>query len=92
MKCYLTLFAIALLSSCNILSVHPQKYLLHVMPHSHLDAGWLNSMEGNYNAVGREIISSVTNALYADPELRFNFADIVFLEYWWNKDHVTTPE
>jgi hypothetical protein len=28
----------------------------------------------------------VTEALFEDEELRFNFADIYYLNKWWNND------
>ena len=53
------------------------------MPHSHIDAGWIFNMEEVYKTDGEKIITGVTNALFDDEYLRFNFADIAFLERWW---------
>jgi hypothetical protein len=59
--------------------------MVHFMHHSHIDAGWMTDLDNIYNNDGRNIISSVTEALYNDPKLKFNFADIIFLDRWFNE-------
>ena len=59
------------------------KYMVHIMHHSHIDAGWMQDMPTLYAAYGRNILNSVTDALFANEDLKFNFADIIFLDKWW---------
>jgi hypothetical protein len=75
---------------CSLTSVSSVKYQIHLLPHTHLDAGWTNTFEGIYQVIGKNIITSLTMALHEDPSLKFNFADLGFLGRWWDdqKDQV----
>ncbi len=54
------------------------------MPHTHLDAGWVDTMEANYVYNAEKIITSIVNTLYEDSSLKFNYADLSFLGIWWD--------
>jgi hypothetical protein len=59
--------------------------MVHIMHHSHIDAGWMSDMNTIYNNDGKRIISSMTDALYSNEKWKFNFADIIFLDRWWRE-------
>jgi alpha-mannosidase II len=61
------------------------KYMVHFMPHSHIDPGWIKNIDEIYDEDAKNIFSSVTEALFEDPDLRFNIADIYYFNRWWNE-------
>jgi hypothetical protein len=48
-----------------------------------MDPGWARTMENIYKTTGKSIMESMTDELYNDESLRFNWADNIFLERWW---------
>ena len=71
---------------------------VHLVPHSHDDVGWLQTVDGYYfktlteegkhNAVSRDggvhfIITSVIDALLDNPERTFVWSEMKFLAMWW---------
>jgi len=55
-----------------------------VLPHSHVDAGWLKTFDEYYSQQTRQIISSVVHALASDARRHFVWADIGFFQRWWD--------
>lgn len=51
---------------------------------SHCDPGWLMTPEEYYNAKTKNIITTVVNELYNDPELYFIWSEISYFSMWWN--------
>ena len=51
--------------------------------HAHADAGWVRTFESIYENTGRKILDTLTEALYKNENYRFNWADLIFLERWW---------
>lgn len=58
--------------------------MIHFMPHSHIDPGWVDDVDTVYDIDARRIIGTMATALESNPELRFNFADIYMLSRWWS--------
>lgn len=74
------------------------KRVLHLIPHSHTDEGWLSTVEDFYTGedessiyVGcvRDILDSVIEELQYNPNRTFSFAEIKYFQMWWEKQ---TPE
>jgi hypothetical protein len=62
-----------------------------VVPHSHVDPGWIKTMEQYYDTQVRYILNTVVTALDVDPRRTFIWAEVCFLEKWWS-DSRTTDE
>jgi hypothetical protein len=56
---------------------------LHILPHTHLDAGWKYPFDEYYNMYVKDILNSVTDSLTRNPNLRFNWVEVGFLKRWW---------
>jgi alpha-mannosidase len=56
---------------------------VHILPHTHLDAGWKHSFEEYYQLEVKDILNSVVESLSNNPELKFNWSEIGFLHRWW---------
>lgn len=59
---------------------------LHVVivPHSHVDAGWLRTVDEYYVHHVKGILNSMVEKLGVRPDMRFVWAETVFLSMWWN--------
>ena len=57
--------------------------MLHVIPHTHLDAGWIESYDTYYEKLVYYILNNLLESLEKDPILRFNWSEISFLSRWW---------
>eukprot|EP00048_Salpingoeca_helianthica_P016244 m.231252 g.231252 ORF g.231252 m.231252 type:complete len:935 (-) comp18297_c0_seq1:121-2925(-) len=60
-----------------------------IVPHSHCDVGWLQTVEGYYNSSVHSILNTVVEALDADSSLRFIWSEIKWFQMWWP---VQTPQ
>jgi len=56
---------------------------VHAVPHTHDDVGWLETMDGYYECCVRNIITTVVDALAADPTRRFTYVEMAFFNKWW---------
>lgn len=65
---------------------------VHLVPHSHDDAGWLKTVDQYYfgsrsdiqKAGVQYILDSVVKQLISDPNKRFIYAESSFFFKWWN--------
>ena len=55
---------------------------LHIITHSHLDAGWVRDLDNCY-AVVNKIFSSVLESLLLDDERKYTVGDLYFFERWY---------
>ena len=60
--------------------------ILNMVPHTHLDLGWLQTEQGYYSQTVKAIIDSSIAYLKANPEAKLTFSDIGFL-YMWIKEN-----
>ncbi|CDW79486.1 glycosyl hydrolases family 38 protein [Stylonychia lemnae] len=60
------------------------KLVIHIIPHSHTDPGWLNTPENYYKASVIPILNSVMKYLKEDENTTFIYAEMYFFEQWWN--------
>ncbi|KAH6921434.1 hypothetical protein HPB50_000151 [Hyalomma asiaticum] len=57
---------------------------VHVLCHSHNDAGWLHTVDFTYNDSVRLIYDSVLEALEGNHKRRYVSAENVFFSRWWH--------
>jgi len=76
---------------------------VHLVPHSHDDLGWLQSIDGYFYKVKDAfepsqfggvyyIITSVIDALLDNPDRRFTQAEMKFFAMWWHKQNERKKE
>ena len=53
--------------------------MIHAIPHTHLDAGWIENIETYYNNYVVEIFRTLIPELEANPHYRFNWAEVGYL-------------
>jgi hypothetical protein len=56
---------------------------VYVAPHSHCDAGWTSTFEQYYQVKVKNIIPSVIDQLMSQPDAVFSWAEIGFLQRWF---------
>ena len=59
--------------------------VIHVIPHSHCDAGYRESFDEYWTSSVHSIIDSVLDALREDQSKRFVWEEVSFLSTWWNQ-------
>jgi len=57
--------------------------VIHAIPHTHLDAGWLEPMDSLFNKYVKDIFASVMSELETNQSYRFNWAEVGYLKLWW---------
>ncbi|CAH1783558.1 unnamed protein product [Owenia fusiformis] len=55
-----------------------------IIPHSHVDPGWLQTIDEYYKYLVHGILTNTVLALTENPELKFMWAETVFLAKWWD--------
>jgi alpha-mannosidase len=71
---------------------------IHIVPHSHDDAGWLKTVDQYYYGLRQDIqpagvqytLDTIVMSLLANPHRRFTFAEMAFFERWWNQQDEDT--
>ena len=53
-----------------------------LVPHSHNDVGWLQTVDGYYNSSTHNILNNIYGLLNSDSELRFSWAESAYLNMW----------
>jgi hypothetical protein len=61
-----------------------------LIPHSHCDTGWIETVDGYYNDSVKLILSSVTARLDTDPSARFVWSETKWLSLWWPQQTAAT--
>ena len=56
-----------------------------VLPHSHVDAGWLRTVEEYYVSNVKKILNNMVAKLKKYENMTFVWAETVFLSIWWNE-------
>eukprot|EP00347_Sterkiella_histriomuscorum_P019535 403341261 len=58
-------------------------YTIHIISHSHQDAGWIQTIDEYFNSDVSKIYTNVMNALIMDETKTFTHAEIYFFKMWW---------
>ena len=53
--------------ACGLLQQAVAKIKVHIVSHSHMDAGWLSTFDEYYNDWVKRILTSVTQKLHKNP-------------------------
>ena len=56
---------------------------VHLVPHTHDDVGWLNTVDQYYTSQVQHIITSTVQALRRNPERRFTYVEQAYFQRWW---------
>ena len=59
------------------------KLNLHIISHTHDDAGWLETVDEYYNTRVRTILNTVTTELEQNESRKFIYVETSFFERWW---------
>ena len=65
---------------------------LYVVPHSHCDAGWLQSFDDYYNSKVQHIITNSVKIMDLNPSYKFVWAETSFLKKWMEEQSNKTRE
>ncbi|KAK9839362.1 hypothetical protein WJX84_005048 [Apatococcus fuscideae] len=71
----------------------PGKLNVHLVPHTHDDAGWLKTVDQYYygsetkiQLAGVEyILDTLVNELWANKDRRFSYGEMAFFSMWWER-------
>ncbi|KAL4238395.1 hypothetical protein ACF0H5_003104 [Mactra antiquata] len=55
-----------------------------ILPFTHVDPGWLSTVDEYYMRQVKIILDSMVRKLHLYPDMTFIWAEIVFLSKWWN--------
>ncbi|XP_036596650.1 lysosomal alpha-mannosidase-like [Trichosurus vulpecula] len=74
-------------------ATQPSMINVHLLPHTHVDVGWLQTMDEYYfedqsddpHKCVQHILDSVVSALLANPSRCFIFAEMAFFVRWWQQ-------
>lgn len=66
---------------------------MHVVPHSHDDVGWLKTVDEYFDGSRKDLqwtnveveLTTVINALLANPSRKFSEVEMKFFSMWYNK-------
>lgn len=64
--------------------------VVHLVPHSHNDPGWKDTVTDLYNTSVQYIYTAVTQALSLNPERTFGAEIAVFWSMWWAQQNAST--
>ena len=65
-------------------SAKHQEINFFIVPHSHTDPGWLETLELYYKNQVRDILYNILTELQADKAKRFVWAETVFLKMFYD--------
>ena len=68
-------------------TAHASPTTVHIVPHSHDDLGWLQTLDEYYSADKgvNNILTSVIETLLANPKRKFSYAEMKFMSMWWEE-------
>ena len=75
---FLTVLSFLLLPAAHSLTVH-------LVPHTHDDVGWLQTVDQYYTRSVQYILGTVIPELARDPSRRFMYVEQAFFQRWWRQ-------
>lgn len=54
-----------------------------IVPHSHMDAGWLKTIDEYYDLGVKRIFDSVFDQLYKNKHYTYTLGDIYYFQRWY---------
>ena len=61
----------------------PKVINLHIIPHSHTDAGWIEPIDWYYDNWVHNIFDNIVEEMYSNTEITFVWADTNYLHQWY---------
>jgi hypothetical protein len=97
---YYTVLLLWVALAFHCLSHAQSKLRLHVVPHTHDDAGWLKTVDQYYMGSHQDIqqagvqyiLDTVVQCLEADSSRTFIYAEIAFFSRWWRQQSERTKK
>ena len=77
--------AALLLVSASVATAEPP-LTLWLLPHTHADVGWLQTVNSLARVNVSRILSGVVATLDTSPSRRFVWDEMAFLQHWWEND------
>jgi len=71
---------------------HPDLLNVHLVPHSHDDVGWLETVDQYYVDQVQFILDGVVRELKADPSKRFIYVEMAFFWRWFKEQDQATRQ
>lgn len=56
-----------------------------MLPHSHVDPGWLKTFEDYYAQSTRAILDNMVNKLTEHKNMTFIWTEMAFFALWWER-------
>jgi hypothetical protein len=63
-----------------------------LVPHTHDDVGWLETVEGYYQGQVKHIIDTSLAALIANPARKFIYVEQAYFTLWWNDPNTSDQQ
>eukprot|EP00347_Sterkiella_histriomuscorum_P015208 403357903 len=71
----------------KILTSDDSEVTVHIVSHSHQDAGWLKTVDEYFQSDVSNIYTSVYNVLLKDSTKKYTHAEIYFFSMWWTQQN-----
>eukprot|EP01104_Vermistella_antarctica_P006912 TRINITY_DN17617_c0_g1_i1.p1 TRINITY_DN17617_c0_g1~~TRINITY_DN17617_c0_g1_i1.p1 ORF type:complete len:159 (+),score=14.43 TRINITY_DN17617_c0_g1_i1:56-478(+) len=66
------------------------KVKIFLVPHSHDDVGWLETIDGYYETYIKDIYTTVTEMVSQNRARRFNVVEVAYIDKWLSDPDTTT--
>ena len=73
-------------ASATVAGASAEPIELWILPHSHADVGWLQTVNSLARVNVSRILDGVVATLQANPDRKFVWDEMAFLQYWWDND------
>ena len=68
-------------------------HIIHIVPHSHDDVGWLKTVDQYFYGDRKDIqnanvgieLTSIVDALFVNPKRKFMEVEMKFFKMWWDE-------
>ena len=81
-----------MLSSVVALCASTAPVELHILPHTHADVGWLQTVNSLERINVSRILDGVTATVGAGADRRFVWDEMAFLQNWWESNTTTQAQ